>query len=686
MGQCDAIITNATSQVRRGAEAREGLPAATAAMIYHAPLTSTDMGEGEQGAVVNPNIRASGAQPEPLPGSIAVAGTTVATPDAHAYVPPFASALKRVDLKVDEGGGAWSHLYRPSGSEAGICAYSVETDRGDDVHSLSVGTKCLQADVALAVDAAPTFTLTEQAQYITTWADAVIRASTNPATGDLRLRGNPSEWIDRADGEGGDAYLRLIDVAPNPVTGQTVATFYGISGRPGPLAGSWTVGAGTNIWTAPDGAADKIVGDVFYSDDEVLFVIATIVDKDNFTTVANHVAGAAGVTLTREYGAAVAARMVATEVRPGLNTLNKKNIWNEVAESSGGEMGDVLAGNIVEAHLTSVGGITPSVLGALTGTVSVAAGSDVVTGSGTDFVADVRLGDFVNTPLTLAAGRRVIEITSVTSMRVDKVYGSLESGVTMNLRPIPQIALTGTYTTAASDTIVGSGGNLTTLQVGAWFRTIGGEVRRLATITDNDNATVTRDFDNSEPGVAATTDLEWRVDRERSDWVTIEHPSNIFPVLRAEVFVFISTPASPEEKIGVESLAWSFIAGFLARFVGGSPWATGINPSGNSTGTVELLAPKDSVVFRKATAGQKRARIRVLMRTPVSIGTSGLPYSWEFFLHVKATGKALVIPDAATNQMRLAGTLHDDPDQTDGITDQMALRITSDEEFPLPEA
>jgi len=683
-GACDATFSTANGQVRRGAEYREGIPAAVGARIYDAVLTDTDLGDALQTFIDNPNIQGSGAQPVPLAGSAVVDGTTNAAPDADSYLPVWASMLRNSDPTETLPGGAFKTVYGRSRSISSLCSYSTETNRGDKLHTLVVGTKGFQGDLTLAIDAPPTMTLLEQGQYKTEYDEAVVRATTNPATGDLRLRGNPTDWIDRKTGPAGDVYAKLIDLATNP-QGQQIATFYAITGRPGALAGSWTVDAGTDTWTGTGGAADKVAGDVFYSDDEVLFKILAVTsgDVNAFTTTAVHVAGASGVTLTREYGAAAAASIRPSPVRPGLNTTNGRNRWNEIEESSGGQMGD-LKSIPVELHFTNTAGIGAGTIGALTGSVTVTAGSDVVTGAGTDFVADARRGDFVDTPLTLVLGKRVIEITSPTVMRVDSVYGTNETTVTMNLRPIPQITLTGTYTTASDDTIVGVGGNLTTLQPGAWFRTIGGEVRRLLVITDDDSATVTRDFSTTEVSVPCTTDVEWRVDRERADWATIEHISGIFPVLRTKVNIFISTPGSEEEEVGVESLAFSFLAGFIANQVTNSPWATRIKDSGNSNGTITIVSAKDSTVFRKVLGTQERARVRVLLRSAVLIGTSGLPYSWEFILHIKAGGaKPFVIPDATSNQTQLVGSLHDDETQTDGFTDQISLVVTSDNPTPL---
>ncbi len=683
-GACDATFSTANGQVRRGAEAREGLAAAGAAMIYDAVLTSTDLGDALQGVVPNPNVRASGAEPVPLAGSAVVDGTTNAAPDADSYLPVWASMLRNSDPTETLPGGAFRTVYGRSRTASSLCAYSTETNRGDTLHTLVVGTKGFQGDLALAIDAAPTMTVLEQGQYKTEYDEAVVRATTNPATGDLRLRGNPTDWIDRTAGNAGDVYAKLIDLAPNP-QGQQIATFYVITGRPGALAGTWTVGAGTDTWTGVGGAADKVAGDVFYSDTAVLYKIDKVAsgDKNAFTTTTVNTPGAAGVTLTREYGAAAAASITPSPTRPGLNTTNGLNRWNEINESSGGQMGDIKS-IPVEQHLTNTAGIVAGTIGPL-GTVTVAAGSDIVTGAGTDFVADARRGDFVDTPLTLVLGKRVIKITSATSMRVDSVYGTNETAVTMNLRPIPQIDLLGTYTTASDDTIVGAGGNLTTLQPGAEFRTIGGEVRRLLVITDDDNATVTRNFSNTEVAVACTTDVEWRVDRERADWATIEHISGIFPVLRTKVNIRISTEGSEEEEIGVESLAFSFLAGFVASPVTSSPWVTRIRDSGNSTGTITIVSAKDSTTFRKVLGTQERARVRVLLRSSVLIGTSGRPYSWEFILHVKAGGaKPFVIPDATTNQTQLVGTLHDDDTQTDGFTDQISLIVIGDNPAPLP--
>lgn len=681
---CDPILTTAASQVSRANEAREGKEADLNAHIYHAEFASTDMGEGEQGSVENPNITSTGSTAVPLGGSIVVTGTTSALPDADAYLPCAASALRQVSDAEDLGGGAWRHIYSRSQANQFLCSYTVRTRRGDGIHTLAIGTKCLQFDVTLATDTAPVFSITEQSQFITTWPETVERHP-NPANGRMYLRGTPDDWIDRKDGDAGDAYFRLVDLAPNAVN-QQIATFYAISGRPGRIAGTWTVGAGTNTFTGTSGAAltDIVKGDVLDVDGVLLEVAAPPFDDNTFTTVANHGAGATGAILTREYGAELAARLVRSNVRPGLNSTNGKNLWNELNHSSGGPFGDT-PGAVLQMHLDSAAGIVAGTIGALTGTVSVTGGSDVVTGAGTDFVADARIGDFVQTPLTLVLGKRVLEITSATEMRVDSNYGTAESGETMNLRPIPQITLSGTYTTASDNTIVAVGGAmLTELSLGSWFRTVGGQVRRILAIADDDNATATRDFDTTEAAVAATTDYEWRGPREVPAWSTILHPSGPFPILRVQTNVFLQTPASAEEEIPPESITWSYLAAYVARLVVGTPWATGIQESGSTSGTVEALFPKDTTVFDKAVRSQLRGRFRVVLRSAQEIGTSGLVYSWTWLLHFKASGKAIVIPDDTTNTTRLGGTLHADPDDPDGLTDDVVLIVESDEEFPLP--
>lgn len=684
MAQCDPVLTTAVSQVSRGNEFREGVAADLAAHIYHAEFTSTDMGEGEQASVENPNITSTGSTAVPLGGSIAVTGTTTALPDADAYLPCAASALRKVSGAEDLGGGAWRHTYSRSQANELLCAYTVRTSRGDGIHTLAIGTKCLQFDVTLATDTAAVFSIIEQAQFITTWAEAVERHP-NPATGRMLLRGTPDEWIDRKNGNAGDAYFRLVDLAPNSVN-QLIATFYAISGQPGRIAGTWTVGAGTNTFAGTNGAAltDIVEGDVLDVDGVLLEVAAPPSDDDTFTTLANHGPGAAAAILTREYGAELAARLVRSDVRPGLNSTNGKNIWNEISHSSGGPLGDT-SGAVLQMHLDSSADIVAGTIGALAGTVSVTSGSDVVTGAGTDFVAGARIGDFVDTPLTLVLGKRVIEITSTTSMRVDSNYGTAESGETMNLRPIPQVNLSGTYTTASDNTIVAVGGAmLTELSLGSWFRTLGGEVRRILAIATDDSATVTRDFSTTEAAVAATTDYEWRGPREVSDWSTILHPSGPFPILRVQTNIFLQTPASQEEEIPPESITWSYLAGYVARLVTGTPWATGVQESGGTSGTVEALFPKDTTTFDKAVRAQKRGRFRVVLRSAQEIGTSGRVFSWTWLLHFKAAGKAIVIPDDTTNQTRLGGTLHADPADPDGLTDDVVLIVESDEPSPLP--
>ena len=685
MAVCDPVLTNATSQVSRASERIEGIAADLNAHIYNAEFTSTDMGEGEQGSIENPNITAAGSTAVPLGGSIVVSGSTVALPDADAFLPCAASALKRVSDATDLGGGAFEHIYSQNQPNQLLCSYTLRTDRGDGIISQTVGTKCFGFDGALATDTAPGFTLTEEAQFVTFWAQAVERHP-NPATGRMYFRGSPDEWIDRQDGNAGDAYFKLVDLALS-AGNKEIATFHAISGRPGRITGTWTVSAGTSAFAGTGGAAltDIVQGDILDVDGQLLEVAAPPTNDNTFTTVGTHTAGATAAILIRAYGAEAAARLVSSLVQPGKKKTNQKNIWNEMSHSSGGPLGDP-AGAVLEMHLDSSAGIVAGTIGALTGTVSVAVGSDVVTGSGTLFLSEAQIGAFVDTPLTLVGGKRVIAITDDLTMRVDSNYGSVETGVTMNLRPIPQVTLTGgDYSTASDLTITAIGGAmLTELSPGSWFRTAGGEVRRIDVITDNDNATVTFAFANTEANVAATTDYEWRAPREIPSFLTVPHPSGPFPILRAKTQVFLRTPGSQEEEIPPESLTWTYLAGYQARLVVGSPWATGIQVSGQSSGTIEALFPKDTTVFDKATRTQERGRIKVVLRSAEEIGTSGFVFSWTWLFHLKATGKAIVIPDDVTNQTRLGGTLHADPLDPDGLTDDVVLIVVSDEPLPLP--
>lgn len=685
MGQCDTIITSRDAQVRRGASFREGLPPDPGSFVHNADqITTTDMGLGLQATIERTGI-SPGTIGRPLPGSIAVDGTTVEDANVDSYIPPLNSLLLKISDPEDLLGGAWLHTYGELQANDGICDYGVETDLGDGKHTLTVGTKCQSMTWTIAQDTVPTQTILEAAQYVTGWQTGTARHP-NPATGKFYLQGLPEDWIDRSDGNAGNVHVKIVDVYTSP-TGQEIVAFHAITARPGALAGSWDVGAGLKEWTAPDGVGDFVAGDVFYSDDAAdLFEIDVVLGDGKFTTVAAHAAGTTGSTLTREYGAEGAVVLETTLVPPGDDTIRNKPIWSRLTNSSGGPMGDIVDGTGINLHLTNTSGIVAGTLVLLGADISVTVGSDLVTGVGTTFLADASLGDFVDTPLTLVDGRRVVEIIDDLQLRVDRVYGTTESPVAMNIRPAPVIALTGTYTTAAAaNTIVGVGGNLLTLPEGSLVRTPAGEVRRLLVVTNDDSATVTRDWDGTEVAVALTTDYEFVFVRERADWVKVTHPAGPFTTLETEVNVFILTPGQQEVAVGVTSLTWTFNQPWVPSFVANNPWATGLNLQGNSTGTVEMIAPKDSVVFRQAQSSRKKVRFRVVMSSPETILDTGIPYSKEFFIHMQAGGEKPNVIPGTENLTKLVGTLHDDPDDPDDITESLAVRVISDRAVPSPE-
>ena len=127
MAVCDPVLTTAVSQVSRANEAREGIAADLNAHIYHAEFTSTDAGEGEQAVIENPNITAEGSTAVPLGGSIAVTGATAALPDADAYLPCAASALKKVSDVEILAPGVFKHVYSQNQLNELLCTTSLSS-------------------------------------------------------------------------------------------------------------------------------------------------------------------------------------------------------------------------------------------------------------------------------------------------------------------------------------------------------------------------------------------------------------------------------------------------------------------------------------------------------------------------------------------------------------------------------
>ena len=681
---------NAQSKMRLGFEAVQNRPAADAAMVFEPEFSSTDL-DPEQATVVNPNIRPSGHQATPLPGKNAIAGSINSALDADGLLPVFLTALRKYSTVTDLGGGAYRFTAGRSQATAAPSSFTVEKDRDDGIRDLGVGMATTQVQVTLANDA-PTLVVAQlSGTYATEWATGAERHP-NPATGSVYLRGVPPQWLDRANGTGGDVYLKLVDLYTDSSSRQW-AVFLARVGAPGAITGTWSVTASTAAFTGSGGAAltEIYPGDVIDVEGQMLEVLS-VTDNNTFTTTTNHTAGAAAKRVVREYGAAAEARIIFSPLRPGLSSSTGYPRWHPMRHSKGVQDGDVYmgdrdqSGQSVEAHLTASTGIVAGTLAALTGTVSVTAASATVTGSGTAFLSELEIGAFIST----AGGQeaRVLSIASDTSLTADANYATSESAVAMNARPIPKVSLTGTITTAGTTALTGSGTLFTTeLAVGSWVRTAGGEVNRILSITDNTNAVMVAAWTGSEAGVAGTTDYEWQIPRERADWSAALHASGPFPEVLSEAHAFFSTSDLPEERVELANAAtWTFVAGKAGLSGIGSVHGATVKDSGQSTGTIELTMSKVSAEARKAVRSGVRCRVRIVQSTGVLIGTSVYEYTWEHILNFRAGGKPVVIPDATTNADRLGGTLHDNPADPDGYVDAWQTVVTSDRSNPAPVA
>lgn len=674
---------NAQSQVRLGLEATQNVPAAVAAMVFHPEFSSTDT-DVEKQSVANPNIKAGGHASKPLPGKEPITGNQAAALDVDGHLPPVMVAHRNISAVTDLGGGAYRYTIGRSQATAVASSYSKELSRDDGYHSLFVGGAPASYTVNAAEAAPLLITVAEQFAYSSTWA-TVAEQHPNPGSGTIYLRGAPPEWLQRPAGSAANLSLQLVDLYTH-ADGTVRAVFLSRVGTVGALTGTWTVTAGQAAFAGVGGAADTELepGDVLDVDGQYMEVL-TVTDANTFTTTGNHTAGAAGATITREYGAVSQSLIRFWEVKVGLSSQTGFPHWGKLVHSSGGFMGlRATAGSTVEAHLTASTGIVAGVSGSLTGTVSVAAADATVTGAGTAFLSECRIGDQIMT----AGGvvKRVLAITSDTVLEADSDYDAIESGVAMTRKPIPTVALTGTVSTVATTALTGVGTAFDTeLAVGSIVRTAGGEVRRIATITNATTATVTRAFANTEPGVAASTYYEYTAARTRADWASSVHASGLAPEVLTEVYFKYEDTTLPEELVGIaKTAAITFNAGKVLQTGIGSVHGFTVKDSGQSTGTLEMTAIKVADAERVATLAGSNVRVRLVCSTGVLISTSLYEYTAELIMHVRAEGKPVVVPDATTNETRLGGGLYDNAADSDGYTDALQWVITSNRSSPAP--
>lgn len=680
----------ALSKQRSRLELQCGEPADTGPTAFEAQF-ATDDSDVDATTVENPNLAPSGHADEPLPGKFVVSGSRSGAMDADGSLPALGTAHRKISAQTDLGGGAYRHTYGRGEANDFPASYTTEFDQDDGIRMLHVGRRCTGYTLTVASGAPVLFAPTIEAAYASPWRTATERHP-NPATGSLFVRGMPEEWLDRSEDSTTGAQTLSVTLVDKYVDSDGIERMVWMArnGQTRHIAGTWTVTIGTAAFTGSSGEAttDLVAGDIIVVEGEYM-TVATVggndgTDDDAFTTTENHAAGAAAVRVVREYGEAAQAGLTFWTQRAGITSQTELPRWHSVEHSSGGFMGDrASAGTTVEAYLTASTGIVGGTAAVLPsgGTLAVTAGDATMTGTSTDFVADLKIGDLIIT----AAGveKRVIKITSTTSLEADSDYDTSESTAAGTYRPTPRVSLTGTITTAGTTALTASGGAfLTELAVGSEVRTVGGEVNRVESISDNDTAVCVTAWSGSEAGVAGTVAYEWDVLRERASWSASAHTSGQFIENISAVHLFLSGTTIPEEQVEVgESVTFEWTSGMAAVQGIGRKWAATIGDQGQSSGTMTLVERKLSAQMRKAIYANEILRFRLVLSTGKLISASPFEYSWEAIGHVKLAGKPGFVPDVSNNET-ITGGLFGDASDVDGYTDALQWVVTSDRATP----
>ena len=674
------IPNTAESQSRMGFEHPEfcGIPAPEAQLTFHPLGPTSDISQDAPGVEVT-NISSSGVKPRTLPGKALTGGTMSEQNDAHGFIPALVAPLRFNDGGVDLGGGAHQHTYALSLGTGTPFNYTLQQDPGDKLSLISAGVGTQEFTVTIASNAAMVIGITSLATY-STEHDTGVERHPNPTASTLFARNQPPQWLERADGTQGDLYA-VLRGEETGADGITRLVFQATIGRPGPITALWSITGATATLTADTPGAGLATSEVFKDDvldvDGEPLVVLSTPDDDTIILTTNHTAGATAATPTREYG---------TEgfflVQIGRFSDTSYAVWNKVNNSTGGFMGNrELTGSTVEIHATGATAIVQPVAVALTDDISVTVGTTTVVGEASSlFLAELYVGGLITT----AGGqsRRVATITSNTDATIAAgvPWTTTEAIVSGTSTAPPLVALSGTYTTAGTTALTASGGAmLTELSIGSTVRTLAGEVRRIATISDDDTATVTRAFTGSEVAVAATTDFEWQFPRAQSSFAQLIPLSGLFSELNTEVFVSLPSTDLPEEKIEIaETATFTFTAATQGKGgIGGKQFAA-VVPQGTASGNFAVVINKVSLrLSRKAVEAGTDIRFRFVSTTGKVIGTTNFEYAFEWVIHGRLEGKPTWIPDADTNQGTLAGSLNNNLSDVD-FPDLITLITTSD--------
>lgn len=629
------------------------------------PLVSSVALTTQTGNIPDPTLRQGAASP-PKAGAVEIIGDIVTSTAPDATLVLEAVGLQKYSAVTDEGGGAYSVLVGPSQASSSGRA-TVEVDNGDG------------SPIAFYnyVPATITWSLESQGMFTTTFAPLATigsrwalsaEAHASPFTGrGVQLRGVSQQNIERSGlaATARDVYLRLIKNASATATPRWIA----IVGRPGPLTGTVEMTGTTELQGTGTSFATEIhAGDLLDVGGNFLEVVS--VASDTSATLSATATVSAGTKALREYGTALSIGKdnLGFDLPVGLDAQSLEQYRTVIDSVTGLRMGHIsTVGHAVEGWLYSRAGLPTLASTSLTGTFSVTAGSNVITGSGSSLVTETeKWGEF-----TTAGGqvRRITAIASATSATVDKNFTTTEAGVAGAYIGVPTFDLSGTWTAAASSTLTGSSGAaLTEVVAGQWLRAKDGAnqgvVARVVSVTDDDTIVV-HEAVTIAAATTLETDVEFKITPERTTWtptsLAAEGSGSPAVEFRLKLDILDADGTAADETIETIVTAFSipYTTGFSIPAIPiGTAWASSTPKNALSSGQASVTIEKQG--DRIARILERRPEIRVVIEATsgVRIGTSNREHSKLIAFHGTANGSPIQAAGADDNLETLLVDLH----------------------------
>lgn len=675
MAFTDLIPQPTNARLRSGFQSCYGIAALLADMVYHLKFGSHDIGM-EKLQVEPTNISGAGQRPRPMPGKLTLTGATVSTQmDVDGALPYFAQPLRKYATTTNLGNGAYRTLIGPSQANDVPQAYSVEVDLDDDYPEKAVDLRTVQSQYTFAVGAALTAQFTVSGSYSSIWKKGV-ESHPNPHSQHFWYRGIPEEWILRPEPVG-DVYIRLVDSSD-----LTSLKFLGRVGKPGAITGAWSRVSATITEDTSSGAAltEVFAGDMLDFDGS-LYTVASVTDDDTIVLDSDPGSGAA-ITVLQEYGG------FDFEVVPGNDGLLGRPIWAENKHSDDGAfMGDrENSGVSLECHMDAATGISSVASAALTGTITTN-GTTTVTGAGTAFLTEARIGSVITTNGGEVLSR-VVRVASDTSLTIAEAAVGSEAGVAGTVVEPPFVTLTDTWEfTITSTTVTAStttGAATTELYVGALIVSAAGHQYRVTAITDDDTITIHKGAVATEGTAAVVTDYEWVFERQRTEgWATSFSASNEFPEILSNVVITISGSGLDPITLPTATTVTITHNGGVGETGGiGEPYNREPIDQGFTDGQVVLTLDKVNANIRQAILSQNEIKVDITASTGKKISTSAEEYKLRFISHGVPAGKPAGIAGADANPETLTLNMFEDSTDTDH-PDGFQIEMTSDRATPF---